>query len=181
MDERVFIGVGSNVDAERNIHAAGLLLRERVGLTGISTFYRTAPLNRPEQHQFLNGVFEVWTDLAPRPLKFDVLRNIEAELGRRRTGDTHAPREIDLDLLLYGSRRINEPGLEVPDPDIRYRPFVAVPLRELAPDLILPDGGRLDGLDVLARQSELEADDEFSNSLKERLLHEFGTRRSART
>ncbi len=55
-------------------------------------------------------------------------------VGRERTADRYAPRTVDLDLLLYGDR--------VTHPDIRERPFVAIPLLELAPDLILPDSGK---------------------------------------
>lgn len=170
MDERVFIGVGSNIDPERNIQAAGLLLRERFRVVGVSTFFRSAPVERTDQDDFLNGVIELETHLGPRTLKFDALREIEAELGRRRNGDPHAPREIDLDLLVYGSRQIREADLRVPDPDISRRPFVAVPLLELAPDLTVPGQGRLDALAVVRRRGEIEPEPGFSSGLKVRLL-----------
>jgi len=135
-----FIAVGSNINPERNIAAALDLLTGRVRVTGVSTFYRTAPLGRPEQPDFLNGVFRVRTAMEPRALKFDVLRDVERRLGRLRTADRFAAREIDLDLLLYGDRTIEEPDLSVPAEDIE-RPFVAIPLAELAPDYVLPPTG----------------------------------------
>jgi dihydroneopterin aldolase/2-amino-4-hydroxy-6-hydroxymethyldihydropteridine diphosphokinase len=72
-------------------------------------------------------------------LKFDVLRKIESQLGRIRTSDKFAPRTIDLDMILYGTLVIDEADIKIPDPSIRLYPFVAVPLLELAPKLILPD------------------------------------------
>jgi 7,8-dihydro-6-hydroxymethylpterin-pyrophosphokinase len=72
-------------------------------------------------------------------LKRGVLRLIESELGRVRSRESYAPRTIDLDLLLYGNLVIHDRELCIPDPDIRVRPFLAVPLLELKPDLVLPD------------------------------------------
>lgn len=138
-----FIAVGSNIEPERNIPAALEMLREAVCVTAVSTMYRTAPLGRPEQPPFVNGVWRVRTRLGARELKFAVLRRIEARLGRVRTGDARAARPIDLDIALFGDAVINEPDLVVPDPDILQRPFLAVPLVELAP------GVRLPGTDVL--------------------------------
>jgi dihydroneopterin aldolase/2-amino-4-hydroxy-6-hydroxymethyldihydropteridine diphosphokinase len=104
----------------------------------ISAFYASPALGRPEQPDFYNGAVEAETELSPRELKFSVLRAIEAELGRRRSADRYAAREIDLDLALYDELVCREPDLVLPDPEIAARPFLAVPLAELAPDLILP-------------------------------------------
>jgi len=65
------------------------------------------------------------------------LRKIEERLGRRRNGDKYSPRQIDLDLILYGSLEMTSDGLTLPDPDIRKRAFLAIPLLELAPDIVL--------------------------------------------
>jgi len=137
-----YIGVGSSIDPERNLPAALRLLRARVDVAAVSSFYRTPALGRPDDPEFLNGAFRIETDLAPRALKYEVLRGIEAELGRERTGDSYAPRTIDLDLLLYSSEVVDEDGLRIPDPDIETRSFIAVPLAELDPELTLPDSGR---------------------------------------
>jgi dihydroneopterin aldolase/2-amino-4-hydroxy-6-hydroxymethyldihydropteridine diphosphokinase len=138
---RVFVGVGSNIDPERNVREALRLLRRRVPVAAISTFYRTDPEGRPEQPPFYNGVVEIATDIPPEELKRSVLRQIEDELGRRRTDDKYAPRTIDLDVLVYGDRVARSDEITVPDPQIESRAFLAVPLYELAPDLVMPGSG----------------------------------------
>ena len=104
-------------------------------------FYRTLPLERPEQPQYLNGVCQIRTELSPRKLKFDCLRSVETALGRVRTEDTFAARTIDLDIALYGDLVIQGEELDVPDPDLYERPFLAWPLYELVPAVVLPDTG----------------------------------------
>lgn len=136
-----FIAVGSNIGPQQNVANALELLQQQVRVVASSTFYWTSPLGRPDQPRFLNGVWRILTDLLPGPLKFDVLRGIESKLGRARTPDKYAPRPIDLDILLYGRLVLSRPDLQIPDPDIRRRPFIAVPLLELAPDLTMPDTG----------------------------------------
>ncbi len=138
-----FIALGSNIDPEKNVVSALEALAERVSLEAISTFYWTEALGECPQPPFLNGACRIATVLPPKALKYDVLRSIETDLGRVRTEDRYAPRSIDLDIALYGDCVANEPGLRIPDPDIRNRPFVAVPLLELGPELALPDTGEL--------------------------------------
>jgi 2-amino-4-hydroxy-6-hydroxymethyldihydropteridine diphosphokinase len=138
---RVFVGVGSNVDPEVHVRRALLRLHEAVGILGVSTFYATPALGRPSDPPFVNGVVEVADRLAPAPLKALLSRIEEAE-GRWRGGDRFAPRPIDLDLLLHGDAVSIAPGLRLPHPDVTARRFVALPLLELAPDLVLP-GSRL--------------------------------------
>ena len=142
-EHQVYIGVGSNIEPEANILNALQLLAQRAQVHAISTFYGSAPLGRPEQPSFVNGVIEVGTGIEARPLKFDVLRPIETALGRVRTEDPYAARTIDLDILLFDDAVIHEPSapdgaLRIPDPEIAARPFWAIALLELAPDLILP-------------------------------------------
>jgi 2-amino-4-hydroxy-6-hydroxymethyldihydropteridine diphosphokinase len=139
----IYIGVGSNIDPAENVKEALRLLAERVRIVGISTFFESEPLGRPEQPAFYNGVLEIDTDIPARALKFEVLRSIEAKLGRRRIADKFAARTIDLDVIIYGDLVIDEEDLTIPDPDILERAFLAVPLLELAPDLTLPGSGRL--------------------------------------
>lgn len=178
-----YITVGSNIRPEKNIALALGRLGESVDLRAVSTFYRTRPLPRPygvggstaetdtaDQPDYLNGVVHVRTGVAPRPLKFEILRPIEAELGRGRGGDSYAARTIDLDIAVYGDRVIDEDDLRIPDPDIRTRPFVAVPLLELAPELILPDTGEpLAGLEAGRPGSGLVPDPEFTAHLQSRM------------
>ncbi len=135
---RAFVAVGSNVNPALNVRAAIRALALQVQVNAISTMYRTEPEGRRDQPSFYNCVVEITTGLAPQFLKFQVLRGIEAELARQRTSDKDAPRTIDLDLILYDDLVLNTRGLVLPDPDIARRPFLAVPLNELAPGLVLP-------------------------------------------
>jgi 2-amino-4-hydroxy-6-hydroxymethyldihydropteridine diphosphokinase len=169
-DHTAFIAVGSNIDPEQNIPRALKFLAEMVTIEALSTFYRTEPIGRPEQPPFLNGVVRGRTGLAPRILKFDVLRRIEERLGRARTSDPYAARTIDLDLVLYDAAIMDEPGLRIPDPDIRERPFLAGSLIELNPGLVLPDTGTpLAEAGCLQRFGDLVPEVAFSKALKERL------------
>lgn len=136
-----YIGVGSNIEPEKNIPTAIRMLKAEVNLTSVSTFYRTTPLNCTSSPDFYNGVVAVETDAFPCDLK-NVLHKIENALGRVRTSDKNAPRTIDLDIIVYGDSVISEPDITIPDPDVYTRAFLAVPLAELDPDLILPDTGR---------------------------------------
>jgi 2-amino-4-hydroxy-6-hydroxymethyldihydropteridine diphosphokinase len=101
--------------------------------------YASRPTERPEQADFINGVWEIETDRDAWSLKFDVLREVERRVGRVRGPDKHAARPLDLDLLLYGHQVIRSDELAVPDPDIYNASYVTFPLAELAPTLVLPD------------------------------------------
>jgi 2-amino-4-hydroxy-6-hydroxymethyldihydropteridine diphosphokinase len=141
---QAFIAIGSNINPEQNIPSALDLLARQVRLCALSTFYRTPALKAPEsaltsQPDFYNGVVSLETSVPPLDLKWQILRPIEGALGRRRTADKFAPRPIDFDLLVYGDLILATPELTLPDPEIAYRPFLAIPLFELAPTLILPD------------------------------------------
>jgi 2-amino-4-hydroxy-6-hydroxymethyldihydropteridine diphosphokinase len=133
MPARAYIGVGSNIDAERNVRAAIRELGRATHIVGVSMFYRTAPIGHPNDPWFVNGVVAIETDTPAAAFTRDVLRHIEDELGRRRGADPNAPRTIDLDLLL------SEGELAV-DPKTRERAFIAWPLAEIAPRLEV--GGR---------------------------------------
>ncbi len=137
---RAYVGVGSNLEPEAHVATAIRRLGASGRVAGVSTIYRTAPLGRPEQPPYSNAVVAVDTELGPHALR-EALRTIEAALGRRRTADRYASREIDLDIIVYGDLVIAEEGFQVPDPDILIRPFLAVPLYELSPALRLPGLG----------------------------------------
>ncbi len=158
MDNNVvgtFIGVGSNIEPERNIADALARLSKHVVVTGISSFYKTTPILRKNQDNYLNGVWQINTSMPPRELKSGVLRTIEKELHRNRESDKYASRTIDLDLLLFGDLVIHEEDLTIPDPDIFKRSFIAFPLSELNPDLIMPDTKKplIDILSVLSKDN----------------------------
>lgn len=142
MRETVYIGFGSNVGdrldyCDRAVTLLSLLPHSQV--TGISLLYETEPVHdhaQPGDGWFLNGVMQLDTDLTPRSL-LTVLREIERSLGRDEDNRS-GPRTIDLDILFYGSRTINEADLVVPHPRLHDRRFVLMPLNELDPLLVHP-------------------------------------------
>lgn len=140
--ERAFIGIGSNIDPAKNVRAAIRSLARQTRLVGVSTVYCTEPLGPPGQPHYFNCVAEIETGLTPSQVKHAMLRPIEDELWRKRTQDKYEPRTIDLDLIVYGELAMEEGDIRLPDPDILERPFLAIPLAELAPDLVLAGHGR---------------------------------------
>ena len=133
-----FLSLGSNVEPEKNLLGAVRLLSNHVKILKASTVYLTEPLQGKSQPEYYNCVLKIETDIEPRKLKFDVLRPIETELGRKRTRDKFASRTIDIDIILYGNLAILTKKLVIPDPDILERAFLAIPLCEIEPDLVLP-------------------------------------------
>lgn len=163
----MFVAVGSNIEPEVNVKKGLAKLAARTAVRGVSTFYRTRPLGRPEQDSFINGVVEVETGLGPRELK-GVLREIEAECGRLWTEDKYAPRTLDLDVIVYGDLVISEEGLTLPDPEVPARPFLAVPLAELAPGMTLAgDGRKMSELARLHTDHDMEPLAAYTESLRE--------------
>jgi 2-amino-4-hydroxy-6-hydroxymethyldihydropteridine diphosphokinase len=137
-----YVGLGANLgDRECQLRrAAELIEAER-----LSTIRETEPWGLADQPRFLNAVAELDTDLAPRAL-LERLLEVERSLGRVRTGPRWGPRAIDLDLLLFGERSVDEPGLTVPHPRLPERLFVLEPLAELAPDAVVPGLGTVSEL-----------------------------------
>lgn len=149
-DERVvtaFIGIGSNLD--NPLLQVQTALRELAELPNTeliqsSSLYRTPPMGPPGQPDYINAVVELATALGPIDL-LDQLQALEATHGRVR--DIHwGPRTLDLDLLLYGNQAIYTARLSVPHPGIAERPFVVLPLAEIAPTLEIPGLGPISAL-----------------------------------
>ena len=138
---RVFVSLGSNLEAERCVREAVRRLGRVGKVVGISNVWRTEAIGGMGQDDYYNAVALVETELGAREVK-GVLRAIEGELGRKRGGDKWAARTIDLDILLYGDRVIEEEGLRVPDPDIGQRGFLAMGIWELEPGLVVPGRGQ---------------------------------------
>jgi|TARA_B100002003_G_C14142967_1_gene549540 2-amino-4-hydroxy-6-hydroxymethyldihydropteridine diphosphokinase len=141
VSSKVFVGFGSNLgDKSENIRLAINEIKKNSLLLKASGIYESFPLGFSTQPNFLNSVCELTTDLDPwgflRRLMF-----IEESFGRTRTF-VNAPREIDLDILLWGSMRINQPGLVIPHPRMESRGFVLGPLLELDPAIIHPHSCR---------------------------------------
>jgi 2-amino-4-hydroxy-6-hydroxymethyldihydropteridine diphosphokinase len=132
-----YVGLGSNLgDREQLIREAA----ELIAAKRLSTIRETEPWGLEDQPRFLNAVAELETSLTPRHL-LDRLLEVERRLGRERSGPRWGPRTIDLDLLLYGEQALDEPGLVVPHPRLRERPFVLEPLAELVPAQKIPGNG----------------------------------------
>jgi 2-amino-4-hydroxy-6-hydroxymethyldihydropteridine diphosphokinase len=132
-----YVGLGSNLgDRERLIRDAA----ESIGAARLSTIIETEPWGHEDQPRFLNAVAEVETSLDAQPF-LTFLLDVERRLGRERIGPRWGPRTIDLDLLLFGDRVVDEPGLTVPHPRLVQRRFVLEPLAELVPELEIPGDG----------------------------------------
>ena len=152
-----YIALGSNLgDRElnllRGVAEIGRLPDSRV--TALSSFYETSPVGAVKQDAFYNAVLRLSTGLAPRSLLNHLLR-IEDETFKRVRTIHQGPRRMDLDLLLYGDRTINEEDLVVPHPRMAERRFVLQPLCEIAPDLLHP----LTGKSIRELLATLESDE----------------------
>ena len=123
-----------------------------------SSLYRTPAWGRTDQPDFINGVLAVETTLAAPDLLANLLGN-ERRFGRLRDEDAGrwAPRTLDLDLLLHDDQVLELPGLSLPHPRLHERAFVLVPLAEIAPGLVVPGRGRVDGLLAKVDASGIEA------------------------
>lgn len=136
----VAVGLGSNLgDRVGQLRRGRAALAELLSDLRCSRVYETDPVGREDQRDFLNLCCVGRTDAGARSL-LQALLAAERRAGRRRGGGD-GPRRLDLDLLLYGHRRIREPGLEVPHPRMAGRGFVLVPLAELVPGREVPGTG----------------------------------------
>ena len=136
-----YVGLGANLGArEETLRRAVALLGEAKGVDvlAVSSLRETEPVGVVDQPPFLNTVVEALTMLSGRPL-LDAVKRVERTLGRQ-ARERWGPREIDVDILLHGATRLDEPGLEIPHRHMWERLFVLEPLAELRPDLAGPDG-----------------------------------------
>jgi 2-amino-4-hydroxy-6-hydroxymethyldihydropteridine diphosphokinase len=133
---RAFLGLGSNMgQRERHLQEAVEYL---TGVVAVSSVFETDPVGGPGgQGAYLNLVLELETDLTPHQL-LGVCHRLEAAAGRVRS-ERWGPRTLDVDILLYGDRVLDEPDLQVPHPRMWSRRFVMAPLAEIAPDLVPAD------------------------------------------
>ena len=134
-----YVGLGANLGAREETlrHAVERLGEaEGVDVLAVSSLRETEPVGVVDQPPFLNGAVQLETSLPPREL-LDLLLAIERSLGRVR-GARWGPRLVDLDLLLYGSEMVDEPGLRIPHPRLHERRFALEPLAELDPRLEIP-------------------------------------------
>ena len=136
----VYLGIGSNI-GEREIFIKKALealdRKEGIRVMRVSSFYETEPIGGPPQGAHINAAIAIETDLEPIDLLI-TLKEIEKELGRKKTVVRNSPRQIDLDILLYGDQKLSEGGLTIPHPNLHERRFVLCPLNEIASMVIHP-------------------------------------------
>jgi 2-amino-4-hydroxy-6-hydroxymethyldihydropteridine diphosphokinase len=150
-----FLGLGSNLgDRLAYLQRAVELLDadRRTRVDAVSSVYETEPVGGPEQGSYLNLVVRVATRRTPLAL-LGLCADVERALGRVRR-ERWGPRAVDVDILLYGDRRLTRPGLRVPHPRLHERAFALIPLLEVAPGARLPDGESL--ASALARLAPID-------------------------
>jgi len=138
--KRALIALGSNLgDRDAHLQRALCLLAEETGITlcSRSSAMTTSPVGGPPQPDFRNAACLIRTELAPRELLL-VLQRIERDVGRNPGGPRWGPRVVDLDLVLYENRVVDEPGLRIPHPGMSQRRFVLAPAAEIAAEMRHP-------------------------------------------
>ena len=138
MNKLVYLGLGSNLGDRKGAieRAIEKMAEQGIRVVRRSSLFETEPMELRDQPWFLNLVVEAETELFPRQLLNKILA-IERELGRRRR-ERNGPREIDIDVLLYGKSVVRIDALEIPHPRMQDRRFVLAPLIELAPEMRHP-------------------------------------------
>ena len=137
MKKTVYLGLGSNLgNRQAHLDAAIEKLRQLGAVIAVSSFYETEPVEVQQQGWFLNCVVKLETEAMPRQLLRRVL-DIEQSMGRKRTR-SKGPRNIDIDILLFGSSVVEAKGLTIPHPAMHQRRFVLEPLAEIGPEVRHP-------------------------------------------
>ncbi len=134
--ETAYLSLGGNLGDPAASMGAALRILDENALTsvrGVSSLYRTPPWGKTDQPDFLNAAAELSTGLTPRGL-LDLCLKAERKLKRVRH-ERWGPRLIDIDILVFGNRVVQDAGLEIPHPRMLERAFVLAPLAEIAPDL----------------------------------------------
>ena len=137
---KIYISIGSNIDAEKNVRTSIHALQDHYGKLILSSVYESEAVGF-DGDNFLNLVVSVKTEEDVYTV-VDTLRKIEDANGRDRSGPRFSPRTVDLDLLLYDDLILQEEGLDLPRDEITKNAFVLLPLEEIAPQLIHPITGK---------------------------------------
>ena len=143
--KKAWIGVGANLGERRNQVLGGvecLNRNDQITVEAHSSLYQTTPIEVPDQPDFINAVVRVTTTLDPLPM-LRCLLQIEGQFGRMRDRPRNSPRQLDLDLLLYGNEVLSSLELTIPHPRMQQRLFVLQPLMELEGNFEIPGIGSL--------------------------------------
>jgi 2-amino-4-hydroxy-6-hydroxymethyldihydropteridine diphosphokinase len=159
----VYIGIGSNLgDRQGNCLRAVERMDRLAGcrITSCSDWFLTKPVGVEGQEWYVNGVVSLTTDISPQDLLKRLLA-IEADMGRIRR-ERWGPRNIDLDILLFGQEIVQESTLKIPHPRMHLRRFVLEPMTQLAPDFVHPGLG----LSIEVLLEKLPKDDQVVTRMK---------------
>lgn len=138
---RAYLALGSNIEPELNLPAAVRELARYGRVVSVSGVWESPPLGFADQPDFLNAALLLETPLSVRELKETVIAAIETSLGRVRTDNRNAPRTLDIDIMLFNDDILQFGRHVIPDPEVTQRPFVVIPLAEIAPDYRHPVTG----------------------------------------
>ena len=138
---QALLSLGSNVEPEKSLSAAVRELGRYGRVLRVSAVWESPALGDPAQPDYLNAALWMETFLSASELKETAIAAIETGLGRVRGVDRNAPRTIDIDIMLFDREQLKIGRRSIPDPEVLERPFVAIPLAEIAPDYIHPDTG----------------------------------------
>jgi 2-amino-4-hydroxy-6-hydroxymethyldihydropteridine diphosphokinase len=138
---QALLSLGSNIEPEKNLSAAVRELASYGVVRGVSGVWESPPAGVHGQPDYLNAALWLDTPLSARELKETAITAIEAGLGRVRNLDRYAPRTIDIDIMFFNRDRFRLGRRTIPDPEALERPFVAIPLAEVAPDYVHPETG----------------------------------------
>ena len=152
---QAYLSLCSKLDKERNLFACVRVLANHGRLLAVSPVYETTPVGNPDDPSFFNAAVILQTSLSAGDLKEQVLRQIEAQLGRQRTADPNAVRTIDVDISLFNDQVLVLGKRHIPDPEILLYPHVVVPLADVAPSYRHPETGET--LAAIARRVQSES------------------------
>ena len=138
---QALLSLGSNIEPEKNLPAAVRALERHGRVLRISGVWQSPPAGGAGQPDYLNSAIWLETPLSAEELKKNAIAEVETALGRIRDIDRNGPRTIDIDIMFFDHERLRVGRRAIPDPEVLERPFVAIPLAEIAPDYIHPETG----------------------------------------
>ena len=142
MYNTAYLSLGANIEPESNLATAVEMLGKLTRLIAVSSVWETRPVGMIDQPNFLNAAVIVETKLTAAQLKQEVITPIEQSLGRARQANKNAPRPIDIDIIFFNDQIIELGQRHIPNPEVLERPFVAIPLAEIAPTYKHPQTGQ---------------------------------------